>query len=170
MAESEITGNAGGDTLVFEVNGVRFGLDTAMVASIVESEKISFIPGQSAFVKGVISLRGEPVAVIDSARLFPGKGEGEAGGERGDGADGGGENGPAGCGKVIVASDGARALGFFIGSSKPSFFWEEETSEFPVSECPDRYIKTRIEAGRYPIHIVDWPALFDEAARVLATE
>lgn len=164
MAESEITGSTGGDTLVFEVNGVRFGLDTAMVASIVESEKISFIPGQSAFVKGVISLRGEPVAVIDSARLFPGGGEGEAGG------GGGGGKGGRGRGKVIVASDGARALGFFIGSSKPSFFWEEETSEFQVTECPDRYVKTRIEAGRYPIHIVDWPALFDEAARVLATE
>lgn len=145
----------GGDRLLFEVQDRRFCLDTADVASIVEASNISFIPGQAGFVRGVISLRGEPVAVIDAHRLFGGTAP---------------EARPGVPARVIVVGDGRRALGLYIGTTKPYFLWAEEISGYDVSGTEERYVNGRIEAGDDPIEIIDWPALFEDAARALATE
>ena len=145
----------GGDRLVFEVQDRRFCLDTSDVASIVEASNLSFIPGQAGFVRGVISLRGEPVAVIDAHRIF--------GGTAPDAKPGV----PA---RVVVVGDGKRTLGLYIGTTKPYFLWAEEISGYNVSGTKERYVDGRIEAGDDPIDIIDWTVLFEDAAKALATE
>jgi len=57
------------DKLVFKLSEKYYGIDTAFVYGIIESDEIYFLPGGSGFVKGVISLRGQLVTVVDNAVL-----------------------------------------------------------------------------------------------------
>ncbi len=57
------------DKLVFKLSEKYYGIDTACIYGIIESDDIYFLPGGSSFVKGVISLRGQLVTVVDSAVL-----------------------------------------------------------------------------------------------------
>lgn len=145
----------GTDRLVFEVKDRRFCVDTSDVASIVEAANLSFIPGQAGFIRGVISLRGEPVAVIDAHRLFGGTAP---------------EARPGVPARVVVVGDGRRTLGLYIGTTKPYFLWAEELAGSDVTSSDERYVDGRIEAGEAPLDIIDWTALFEEAAMALATE
>jgi chemotaxis signal transduction protein len=142
-----------GDKLIFEVRGQRFGVDTSGVAGILEAGKTSAIPGQTGIIRGVISLRGDPVAVVDAAVVFTGSPE------------------PRGArDKVVVVRDLGHLLGINIGPVKPYFVWSEELKNFHVTDEKGPYTKGRIETGEHPISIVDCTALFEEAARVLATD
>ncbi len=142
-----------GDKLIFEVRGRRFGIDTSEVAGILEADKATQIPGQSGFVRGALSLRGEPVTIIDASMVFAGERV---------------ERTPRD--KVIVVTDSERMLGIDIGPSKPNFMWAEELSGYAVSDSGDPRIKNVIEAGERPISILDCTALFEEATTLLATE
>jgi len=142
-----------GDKLIFEVRGARFGIDTSEVAGILEARTTAAIPGQTGIIRGVISLRGEPVTVVDAAVVFTG-----GPGPRED-QD-----------KVVVVEGSGHLLGINIGPMKPYFVWAEDLREFKVTEEKGLHIKGRIETGDHPINIVDTASLFDEAASVLATE
>lgn len=143
-----------GDKLVIELGAARYALETALVAGIVAPESVPFLPGQGGLVRGIISLRNEPVTVIDLRKVFAPDDPGEE----------------KGAGKVIVVRDKNRLIGLAIGSSPVSFIWGEEL-EKPAS---------RGEAGRFttavvgpendPVWIIDWRALFIEASRILSTE
>ncbi len=91
------------DVLAFEVNGRLMGFDTASIECVVEAARVFFMPGSGGLVKGVISLRNEPVTVVDAFRASPG----EAGFDR--------EKGPS---RVIIVKDRERVLGFDMGSTK----------------------------------------------------
>ncbi len=91
------------DALAFEVNGRLVGFDTASIECVVEAARVFFMPGSGGLVKGVISLRNEPVAVVDAFRALargavPGRGPGPS--------------------RVVIVRDRERILGFDIGSTK----------------------------------------------------
>lgn len=143
-----------GDKMVVELEGFSIALDTAIVAGVKEVERLPFIPGQKGLVSGMISMRNEPVTVINIHSAF-----GIASGARA-------EQGPR---KIIVLNDGGRVLGIDIGSSEVSFLWGEEIKD-KVTLHDGRYIKGRIEGKKGPIRLIDAGALFDEAARILSSE
>ena len=91
------------DVLAFEVNGRLMGFDTAAIECVVEAARVFFMPGSGGLVKGVISLRNEPVTVVDAFRTSPR----EAGSGR--------EKGPS---RIVIVRDRERILGFDIGSTK----------------------------------------------------
>jgi len=140
------------DKMVVELEGFSIALDTKLVAGIKEVEKLPFMPGQKGLVSGIISLRNEPVTVINIHRAF-----GIAAAE------------PEGPRKIIVIKDRGRLLGVDIGSSEVSFLWGNEL-EGKVTLHEGRYIKGRIESKKGPIRLIDPGALFDEATRILSTE
>lgn len=142
-----------GDKLIFEFQGRRFGIDTSEVAGILEAEKASCIPGQGSIIRGVISLRGEPVTVVDAGMLFTGAP---------------GTRGPQD--KIVVVRSRDHVLGIDIGPSKPVFVWAEELKDFSTTQVDDPRIRSVIEAGDSPISIIDCTAIFEEAEAVLATE
>lgn len=149
----------GRDKLVIEMDGVRYAFDTADVASIVESERIPFLPGNIGFVTGIISLRGEPVTVVDLRRVFnPGR-------------TGQSEEGPR---KIVVVRGKNRILGFDIGSANVSFLWNEElkSASKEKTTAGENGGYTGKEAGpdAGPVRFIDWSALFDETTRMLSTE
>lgn len=143
-----------GDKLVIELGAERYALDTALVSGIVSVERVPFLPGQSGFVSGIISLRNEPVTVIDLRKVFS--------------ADA--PEAPAGLRKVIVVRDKNRLLGLDIGSSNVSFIWEEETKRTDNSAGSGAFISGTIGPEESPIRIINWTALFLEASRILSTE
>ncbi len=143
-----------GDKMVVELEGFSIALDTAIVAGIREVERLPFIPGQKGLVSGMISMRNEPVTVINIHSAF-----GMASGARA-------EQGPR---KIIVLNDRGRVLGIDIGSSEVSFLWGEEIKD-KITLHDGRYIKGRIEGKKGPIRLIDASALFDEAARILSSD
>jgi purine-binding chemotaxis protein CheW len=54
----------------FCLGNEEFGADVALVREITKVADISHIPDAPSFIKGVINLRGQIVAVIDLARQF----------------------------------------------------------------------------------------------------
>ncbi|OGQ07428.1 MAG: hypothetical protein A2W38_02705 [Deltaproteobacteria bacterium RBG_19FT_COMBO_58_16] len=140
------------DKMVVELEGFSIALDTKLVAGIKEVEKLPFMPGQKGLVSGIISLRNEPVTVINIHRAF-----GITAAE------------PTGPRKIIVIKDKDRLLGVDIGSSEVSFLWGNEL-EGKVTLHEGRYIKGRIEGKKGPIRLIDPGALFDEATRILSAE
>lgn len=140
-----------GDKLVIELNGGKYALDTALVTGIVEVERIPFLPGQTSFVGGIISLRGEPVAVINLKKAL-----------------GINESTEAGPKKVIVIKEKNKLLGIDIGGSNVSFLWEEELKKMPVNSEQDRYTDGVIDPEGKKIKLINWAALMVEAARILS--
>lgn len=142
-----------GDKLVIELDGARFALDTAIIAGIVEVRSIPFLPGQTGFVNGIISLRNEPVTVVDIRRVFGV--EKKAGGS------------PH---KVVVVREKNRLLGFDIGSADISFLWEEELKDRAAGKGSSNFTSAKLDPESNPVELIDWSALFTEAARILSTE
>lgn len=143
-----------GDKLVIELGAARYALDTALVAGIVAAESVPFLPGQSGLVRGIISLRNEPVTVIDLRIVFAPDGPGEE----------------KGAGKVIVVRDKNRLIGLAIGSSPVSFMWDEELEKSASRGEAGRFTTGVIGPENDPVWIIDWRALFTETARILSTE
>lgn len=129
-----------GDKIIIDFDGSKFALDTSVIAGIIEVEKIPFLPGQKGFVNGIISLRGEPVTVIDLKKAFKA---------------GLSEKGPS---KIIVVRDKGRLIGFDIGLSEVSFIWDEELKEKELSKGSGDYIAASFNAED-PIQLIDWTAL-----------
>lgn len=97
------------DKLVFRLSDKYYGIDTDRVYGIIEAEDIYFLPGRVGFVRGVISLRGETVTVLDSAVL---SGQPCARSE---------------CpGKIIVMKIEDQFLGLDISGAEVFFVWGKE--------------------------------------------
>jgi purine-binding chemotaxis protein CheW len=58
------------DLLVFELAGVRFGVEMRCVREVVRAVLVTPLPGAPAAVEGVIDVRGEVVAVYDLRLRF----------------------------------------------------------------------------------------------------
>lgn len=141
-----------GDKLVISIEGRRYALDTSAVASIVEVGHIPFIPGRTGFVKGIISLRGEPVTVVDLKAAL-----------------GLNPEGTGGLKKIIVLREKNRSIGLEIGSAEVSFAWKEELSG-ELLPGGGKFIKGSFDFAGGAVAVIDWAALFYEAARVLSSD
>lgn len=150
-------GNLNGDKIVIECDGARFALDAGAVAGILEVGRLAYLPGGKGFVSGMISLRNEPVTVVDIRGIFQGLPS----------------ETPASLRRVIVLKEKGRVLGLDVGSAAISFLWGEDIAGREVAGPPGRYTKGKIEAGEgqsHPVYVIDWPALFDETVRILSPE
>ncbi len=56
--------------LVFEINNVAYGIDVALVQTIIKPQAVFLVPGTVDFLKGLINLRGAVVPVIDMRTRF----------------------------------------------------------------------------------------------------
>ena len=132
------------DRLIIDFDGARCSFDTADVVGVVETQR-SFIPGRAGFVTGIISLRGEPVAVVDLRKALghaPMKKSGE------------------GQGRVVVVGRKNRVLGFDVGSATVSFLWES----------PAAAGEARAQGDDVAARPVDWGRIFDETAGLLSMD
>jgi len=143
-----------GDKLVISLGSARYALDTASVAGIVAADTVAFLPGQSGIVCGIISLRNEPVTVVDLVKVFAPE-------TAGDSQTGG---------TVIVVRDRTRLIGLAIGSSLVSFMWDTELKNTALRGEPGRFTAGMIGPENDPVSLIDWQALFTEASRILSTE
>ncbi|GMR04158.1 MAG: hypothetical protein BMS9Abin23_0047 [Thermodesulfobacteriota bacterium] len=135
------------DKLVFKLGGKSFGIETAAVAGIVEVNKVFFLPGGSGIVKGIISLRGNPVTVIDCGVL---------------GAEADKTEGAETPRKIIVVRESERILGIDIGSAEVSFLWRARPGEKNASSTG--------EVDEKNIKDVNCAELFNRAEKVLSPE
>jgi purine-binding chemotaxis protein CheW len=56
--------------VVFELNSEPYGVDVTQVQSIIPMQKIVSVPGTSAFIQGVVNLRGAVIPVVDLRHRF----------------------------------------------------------------------------------------------------
>lgn len=184
------------DTLIFEADGRLFGFETNSVHKILETERIYFIPGQSAPVTGIVTLSGVPVTVLDTFALLsvtPDAARPEVSEEKKEETAARPETEFH---RIVVLSDAERLLGFDIGSSEISFVWDEESRKSLESVEPEssdsssspsspssqssieehRFLSTegdvkeKIEVRGRSIETIDWLPYFDIAAQILSTE
>jgi len=100
------------DKLAFRLPDKYYAIDTANVYGIIEARDVYFLPGAKGSVRGVISLRGETVPVLDTSLL-----SGHAPKKR---------RAP---GKVVVMEQEGRYLGIDLGGSEVFFIWDNEPEE-----------------------------------------
>ncbi|OGQ59625.1 MAG: hypothetical protein A3J24_05715 [Deltaproteobacteria bacterium RIFCSPLOWO2_02_FULL_53_8] len=140
------------DKLVIGLNGLKLAINTAEVAGIVSVTHPTYLPHQSGFVSGVISLRGEPVTVVDVRKAFNLQ---TVSGARHI---------------VVVVTDSKRTLGLDTGEAETSFLWTEELKQCVIKNDGGRFTNGTITLDAADYIIVNWHAMFDEAARLLKTE
>ena len=134
---------------MFRIGEKVYALDTTQVDGVMETEKVFFLPGRTGLVKGIISLRGEPVTVVDLLRVLNREFSLR-------------EKGPR---KIIVVRENDKTLGLDIGPSDVSFLWEKKETGEAQSEV--EYIPAMSEDT---VEALDWTALWAEASRVLSSE
>ncbi len=145
-----------GDKLIIEFQGLRLGINTSIIAGIVEMDALPFLPGQKGLVSGIISLKNEPVVVADLPAAF----------ERTEALP---RQRPH---KVIIISQGGKTLGLDAGRGALTFLWNEDISAGPKTEKqenPLKYADEIIETTRGRVLIINWRLIFEEAARILST-
>lgn len=96
------------DRLTFRIDKKYYAIDTKDVHGIIEANNVYFLPGKTGFVKGVISLRGETVAVLDASVLC-----GSLGGRAND------------SGKIIIIEKDNRYLGLDISGAEIVFLLDK---------------------------------------------
>lgn len=134
-----------GDKFVFELNGKRLALDLTEVDGVVDADRVFIVPGQKDPVKGIITRRGEEVAVVDMRKVLGLAGSKEE------------------TKRVVILRGGKRTLGLYIGGGKVSLRWKEKPAstepndDGPVTEKEIEHIEP-----------FDWTALFDEVTSILS--
>ncbi|MBI5885893.1 MAG: chemotaxis protein CheW [Deltaproteobacteria bacterium] len=139
------------DKLVLGLAGLKLAIETTEVAGIVSVQHPTYLPHQSGFVSGLISLRGEPVTVVDVRKAFKLQ--------------------DAGSGHmIVVVRDSKRTLGLDAGGAETSFLWAEELKKCIIGGDGGAFTKGTLTLDHDSYVLIDWRALFDEAARLLTTD
>jgi len=138
------------DRLTFRINKKNYAINTARVYGIIEAEDIYFLPGRTGFIKGVISLRGETVTVLDSSVL-----SGSLNSEL---------KTP---GKIIVIKNESRFLGIDISDAEISFIWEKNKATDRADKDAAVPAVAAITHGD-PIEDVPCDTIFNLAEKILA--
>ena len=147
--------DTGGDKIVFNYDTLSIAVEMSNVEKIVETDRIFLLPlgtAQKGFLKGTISHKGGAVAVIDLPSVF--------------GLEGSAHKGPS---KVVVVRDSDIVMGLNIGNIEPTFVWKDKLDEAIYTEVKDRYTSAIIELEGRTIKMVDWKALYEEAAQAMAS-
>ncbi len=128
------------DRLVFNFEGKLFGFKTEYVYKVVEVEQIFFMPGSSDILSGIISLSGEPVAVVDARKAVGAKPLDPAA--------------EPGTHRIVVVRDSEQMLGYDLGHTEVSFIWEDDLDT---------------ELGSEGMEIIDWTVDYDKTVDILET-
>ena len=128
--------------LIFKINGHRLAVALDDVYSIVGAEHFYAIPGQAPPIKGMISLRGEAIAVADIKELLGASSEDD----------------PEKSKKVIIVKDKSRTLGLSIGDEDVLFEWQENLD---VPGGDGRSEETRS---------FDWIPVYDKVTAILSSK
>lgn len=83
--------------VVFAIDKQYFGIDISMVSEIIRLEKITPVPQTSAYVQGLINLRGSVIPVLNLHMLFNTRAD-----EQDDNS------------RVIIAASGAQKFGLMV--------------------------------------------------------
>lgn len=149
-----------GDKLTIDLYGSTIAVDTAQIAGIVSNEKTIRLPGQSGFVHGLISLRGEPVVVVDLIKAF--ECESQAFWVNDKNLE-----------RIVVVGNETSKIGLFIGSANTYFLWSgsiKEARDVPADMPTPPYTSGVLQTEDLTVFVLDWEKLFSETAEILATE
>lgn len=127
------------DRLIFELGGRRLAVNLGDVLGIINAERFYHVPGQSDPVEGMVSRRGEVVAVANIRKYL--------------GMDGGGNEEKN---KVIIVKDGKKTLGLLIGDSDVIFKWEGSAKN--EGDSPEE---------EKPFEFLDWSPIYDVVTSAL---
>ncbi|MEK6791771.1 MAG: chemotaxis protein CheW [Deltaproteobacteria bacterium] len=143
------------DKLIIAFGGLELALHTPDIAGIFEPRRIPRLPYGSGLATGVISMRGEPIVVIDLRRAFnlPPLGRDEAV-----------------CRRVVVVKTRGRHIGLDIGTASLGFIWAEEALNGNMAQEKLGFTNSILELNGRRVRVIDCAALFDETARALSTE
>jgi len=119
------------DKLAFRLPDKYYAVDTTNVYGIIEAEDVYFLPGARGSVRGVISLRGNTVPVLDTSVL--------------SGLPPEEKRTP---GKVVVIEESGKYLGIDLGENELFFIWENEPDE-EVAVLPKEPLETRTRDDRF---------------------
>ncbi|MBI5887554.1 MAG: chemotaxis protein CheW [Deltaproteobacteria bacterium] len=164
-----------GDKIAFKIGERTFGIDIEAVHKILEVDRVFFIPGQSGFVNGMVSLMGEPVTVIDCRKALGAPEDASSGTPH----------------KIIVIRDRNRMVGLDIDGGALSFIWKEKIknahaflgSPEDMSEGTPRFTNGMIDVeqsrqgeppeGAQPlqgVELIDLAAVFEETKKILSEQ
>jgi len=141
------------DKLIFKLGQKSFGIDTGIVDGVVEVKKVFFLPGGGGkgLVKGIISLRGTPVTVIDGGVL---------------------EAGPSAISdiprKIIVVREDEHIIGIDIGDAEVSVLRREDSDGNGADRTADDPGGFAVDGEE--VHDVDCAGLFNRAEKILSPE
>ncbi len=139
------------DKLIFKLGQKSFGIDTGIVDGVVEVNKVFFLPGGKGLVKGIISLRGNPVTVIDGGVL-------EAGSSVLSDI-------PR---KIIVVREDEHIIGIDIGDAEVSVLRREDPADKGENPMAGGFEGAAVDEEE--VHDVDCAGLFNRAEKVLSPE
>ncbi|MFQ5441734.1 MAG: chemotaxis protein [Thermodesulfobacteriota bacterium] len=139
------------DKLIFKLGQKSFGIDTGVVDGVVEVNKVFFLPGGKGLVKGIISLRGDPVTVIDGGVL-----------------DAGSPVPPDRPRKIIVVREDEHIIGIDIGGAEVSVIRLENPADRGAESTADGPGGAKVNAEE--VHDVDCAGLFNRAEKILSPE
>lgn len=152
-----------GDKIAFKLGERTFGVDIDAVYKILEVDRVFFIPGQSGFINGVVSLMGEPIAVVSCRKAL---------------------DAPEGVvnemtHKIIIVRDKNKMVGLDINGAVLSFIWKEKIkgthtylgSPEELSQGTHRFTSGMIDVEESnPVEIIDWTAVFEETKKILSEQ
>ena len=125
--------------LIFKLGGRRFAVNLGDVLGIVDAERFYHIPGQSGPVEGMISRRGEVIAVANIKKILNI------------------ESGRDEKNKVIIVKNGEKTLGLLIGDSDVFFKWEGSTQHEDSSATEEESFE-----------FLDWSPIYEEITSTLS--
>ncbi|MFQ5354029.1 MAG: chemotaxis protein CheW, partial [Thermodesulfobacteriota bacterium] len=138
------------DKLTFRLNKKYYSIETTRIDGIIESKDIYFLPGRTGFIKGVISLRGETIAVLDGS-VLSGHSCLKAGAP----------------GKIIVIKEKNRFLGIDISDAEIFFQWDKKRSPVTIEGQDERRDAKTIPQGE-DVAEVPCETIFYLAEKILA--
>ena len=139
------------DKIVFTFDGEELALDVGAVDTVVEIDRFFLIPHGPDFLKGIISLNSEAIAVIDLPLLL-----------RKEKVDN-----PPPHRLVVVRLDNV-ALALYIGTAPLSFLWKENIEPGGWKEEAGEYSMGVLQVGEREVRVIDVAALLSLTERAIA--
>lgn len=152
-----------GDKIAFTIGERTFAIDIEAVHKILEVDRVFFIPGQSGFVNGMVSLMGEPVTVINCQKALSAPEYAASGAPH----------------KIIVIRDKNRMVGLDIDGAGLSFVWKEKIknvhaflgSPEDMPEGTPRFTSGMIDVEESrQMELIDLAAVFEETKKILSEQ
>lgn len=147
--------------LLICLNSETFAVDANVVAAVVETERFFMLPMVKSqlshhlpgFIKGVITIRGDAVVVIDILSLLK--------------MPLSQDRAPY---KVAVLKKDVSSIGIYLGKKELSFLWKEELKDLEFKPSEEDYIQGIIDPAGKRIKLLDWQKIFEETQRTVSSK